>query len=302
MSQLAYLNGRLIPENELSISVFDVGFVQGVTVSEQLRTFSGVPFSCDRHFARLERSLQIVGVNGIDLSALEAAARDLVAYNHNLIDEGDDLGLTIFVTPGQMPLDSKSGPSAPTVGIHTRPLPFKNWFRKYSEGDHLVVSDVRQIPASCWSPELKCRSRMHYYLADQQAQQKVPGARALLLDQDGYLAEASTASIIMYRVNEGLIAPSADRVLPGVSMATLYSLANRIGIKFTNRRVTIDELRDADEVLMCSTSPCVWPVATIDGVSIGRIAKNSVCCRLLTAWSETVNVDIVEQARQFSNR
>ena len=137
MSPLAYLNRRLIPENELSISVFDVGFVQGVTISEQLRTFAGVLFSCDQHFARLERSLQIVGISGIDLSALKVAARDLVAQNHKLIDPRDDLGLTIFVTPGQLNLNSASGPSAPTVGMHSRPLPFQNWFSKYSEGDQL---------------------------------------------------------------------------------------------------------------------------------------------------------------------
>src|SRR5438045_7872409 len=101
---LAYLNGRYVPLSQAAVSVFDVGFLQGVTVAEQLRTFGGRLFRLDLHLARLQRSLDLIGVDpGMLLVELGKIATALVEQNRALIDPGDDLGATIFVTPGISP-------------------------------------------------------------------------------------------------------------------------------------------------------------------------------------------------------
>src|SRR5438034_2991391 len=98
---LAYFNGRFLPVSQVAIPLYDAGFVQGVTVAEQLRTFGGKLFRLERHLERLGRSLRIVDVDsGCAPAELAAAARELVAKNHALLAPGDDLGLSIFVTPG----------------------------------------------------------------------------------------------------------------------------------------------------------------------------------------------------------
>ena len=53
---LAYLNDRFLPAEALTIRVTDAGFVQGVTVAEQLRTFHGELFGLVDHLARLQHS------------------------------------------------------------------------------------------------------------------------------------------------------------------------------------------------------------------------------------------------------
>src|SRR5712671_4511658 len=99
---LAYLNGRYLPFSQAAISVTDGGFVQGVTVAEQLRTFGGKLFRLEQHLARLARALSIVGIElGMPVEKLGEIARELAAKNHSLLDPGDDLGLSMFVTPGQ---------------------------------------------------------------------------------------------------------------------------------------------------------------------------------------------------------
>ena len=60
---LAYLNGKLVPVAQAVIPVYDAGFVLGTTVAEQLRTFGGQLFRLDQHLARLQHSLEIVGVD-----------------------------------------------------------------------------------------------------------------------------------------------------------------------------------------------------------------------------------------------
>ena len=302
MDQLAWLNGERVPSERLSVSVTDAGFVQGATVSEQLRTFDGQLFQLDEHLQRLSHSLQIIGIDDLDMAVLKNAARSLASDNYRLLQPGDDLGLTLFVTPGPYAAFASTRDSGATVGMHTAPIGFHRWNKKYATGETLVVSTIRQVPASCWPPELKCRSRMHYFLADREAAKIRPGARALLLDQDGFLAEASTASVVLFRADEGLVAPMEEKILPSVSVGVLKSLAQELDIGFRHRDLTPDDLVSADEMFLSSTSPCLLPVIAVDDSPIGAAVPGKMFRSMIDAWSRLVGVDIVGQATTFANR
>jgi len=301
---LAYLNGRWLPLSQAAVGVFDVGFLQGVAIPEQLRTFGGQLFRLEQHLDRLERSLAIVGVDPkLSRAELTEIATTLVEQNRQLLDPADDLGLTIFVTPGVSAAFAAVSPHrGPTVCLHTQPLPFHAWVDKYQTGDALVVTDVRQVPATCWPPELKCRSRMHYYLADRQANQIEPGARALLLDERGMVTEASTANVLIYTRDAGLVSPPKEHILPGVTVAVVEELAARLGIAFTHRDLSADEVARADEVLLCSTSPCVWSATRLNGQPIGDGRPGPIAARLRAAWGQMVGLDLEAQARRFAVR
>jgi branched-subunit amino acid aminotransferase/4-amino-4-deoxychorismate lyase len=298
---LAYLNGQLVNEDRLSVAVYDAGFVLGAVVAEQLRTFSGRLFQLDSHLRRLERSLAIVGVDpGRTTNELREAALSLVACNHSLLAPGDDLGLSIFVTPGPYPTFAPCAPRIPTVAMHTYALPFHFWADAYQCGRQLWVSSVRQVPPDCWPAVLKCRSRMHYYLADREAQQLDPSARALLLDQNGYVGESSTANVLAVFADEGLVSPREERILPGISLATVKQLAASLRLPFSQRDLLPEDLEQADELLLCSTSPCILPVCRLNGKPLGGAKPGPIFSRLLKSWSELVGLDIAEQARRFA--
>jgi branched-subunit amino acid aminotransferase/4-amino-4-deoxychorismate lyase len=301
---LAYCNGRIVPLAEAAVSVFDSGFLLGVTVAEQLRTFGGELFRLDLHLARLARSLGIVGIDpGLPLSELGRMAEELVEHNRALLAPADDQQATIFVTPGISPTYADVDPRrGPTVWIHTQPLAFGQWADKYRNGESLRVTHIRQVPSACWPPELKCRSRMHYYLADHEARETEPGARALLLDERGFVTEASTANVVAYWRDVGLVSPPKEHILPGVSVAVLEELAETLGIPFSQRELVPAEIAAADEVLLASTSPCVWSVTRLDGRPIGDGRPGEVSERLRAAWSRLVNLDIAAQAQQFASR
>jgi len=301
---LAYLNGRLLPLSQVGVGVFDVGFVQGVTVAEQLRTFGGKLFRLEQHLERLARSLEFVGVKlELTLAELGQIATELAVQNAKLLDPADDQGATIFVTPGTTgAFVNLAAHRGPTVGIHTQPLPFGQWAEKYRTGESLVVTNVLQVPAACWPAELKCRSRMHYYLADQRARVIEPGARALLLDQRGFVTEASTANLLIYLHGEGLISPPKEHILAGVTVAVVEELAGQLGIPFAQRDLTIADVTRADEVLLCSTSPCVWSVTRVNGQNIADGNPGPVSSELRRTWSQMVGFDIEEQTQRFALR
>jgi branched-chain amino acid aminotransferase len=294
---LAYLNGEFVPASQLVISAEDLGFVQGVAVSERLRTFRGTVFRLDEHLKRLDNSLRLIDLSpGMSLTRIGEVVVELADRNYPALTQGDDLGLALFVTPGTL-TDRQ-----PTIGIQAFPLPFGQWADYYTAGQSLTETGIRQVPACCWPPELKCRSRMHYFLADRLANQRYPGSRAVLLDLDGFVSEASTANVLIYRDDEGLVSPPREKILPGVSLSVVAELADDLGIPMRFNDVRLDECETADEILLCSTSPCVWPVVRCNGRPVGRGPRGQVFRRLLSAWSERVGVDIAGQALRFSFR
>lgn len=299
---LAYLNGQFIPGSQAVISVVDGGFVQGTAVAEQLRTFGATLFRLEEHVKRLFRSLAIVEVEPrYDDQQLIQIALELAAHNQALLAEGDDLGLAMFVTPGPYGAMTADSPG-PTVCMHTFPLRFGVWAAKYRHGEALATTDVEQVSARSWPPELKCRSRMHYYLADRAARFRFPGSRALMTDEDGFVTEASTANIALYSKKAGLVLPPEEKVLPGISLSVLMELADDANISVAQRDLTPLDVATAEEVFLTSTSVCMLPVTRFNGQAIGAGVPGPAFARFMEAWNELVGLDIMAQAEQFANR
>jgi branched-chain amino acid aminotransferase len=300
---LAYLNGNFLPASKLTIPVWDIGFVQGVTVAEQVRTFHGRLFRMDRHLERLADSLQLVGIEWPQSAKeIQSIANELIEENLKLLEPGDDLGLSLFVTPGPYRALAPPDAQGPTLGMHTYPVAFAGFADKYDRGERLVVSTTRQVPSNCWPASLKCRSRMHYYLADREARLVDSEARALLLDQAGFISEASTANFVTYQRDAGFLLPPREKILPGVSVNTLEELAQQSNIPFQSRDFAVKDLWKVDEAFLCSTSPCLLPVVSVNGRPIGSGKPGTMFRQVMDAWSQLVGVNIVEQAQRFAVR
>jgi branched-subunit amino acid aminotransferase/4-amino-4-deoxychorismate lyase len=292
-----FLNDAWIPNSELHIPVDDAGFLLGATVTERLRTFAGQVFRLREHLDRLRNSLKIVGLDSDKIcNQVATAVPEFLRCNGTLIDAGDDWSIVAFATPGM------AGSGRPTVCVHGYPLPFKTWASKYETGVPVVVSQIRQLPPNCVPSELKCRSRMHFYLADREAAASQPGARAILLDQDGYIAEATSANVVVFRQAEGFVSPPHDNILVGVSLGVVEELSARIDVPFITRRLTVEDFCSADEALLASTSICALPVVECNGRPIAGGKPGPVYRRLLSAWNDLVGLDIADQARKYASR
>lgn len=298
-----YFNGSWLDSGAASIPLDDLGFTLGVTIVERLRTFGGRPFEIDGHMRRLRRSLEIVGWYAARLTAeVQGAVEEFALRHAALIEPGDDWAIIAFVTPGRT-----ADAATPTVCVHGFPLAFGTWAHRYEQGVHLGLVDVRQTPTNCWPAELKCRSRMHYYLADREAGQRFPGSRALLLDQRGFVGEASTANIVCWSRGRGdsageLVIPQQEGVLPGISQAFLFALAEQLGVSRREADILPEELLAADEVFLTSTSVCLLPVVKVDERPIGAGTPGAMYRQLLAEWSDRVGIDVAAQARRFADR
>lgn len=296
---LVYLNGRMLPASQAHLAIYDAGIVLGATVTEMTRTFRHQPFRLDAHLERLFCSLRYVRIDvGLSQAELATVSHELLAHNVGLLEEGDELGLIHFVTPGEYRTyaGSAGGPSrpSPTVCIHTFPLPWEMWADKLQHGAHVVTPSIRHVPPQCYDPKIKCRSRMHYYLADQEARNVDPAAVALLLDLDGNVTETSGSNFLI--VKRGTIrVPTLRNTLPGVSRRTVLELAANMGVPVAECDFQVYDVMNADEAWLTSTPYCLLPAVRINGAAIGEGRPGPVFRKFLSAWSELVSVDIEQQ-------
>lgn len=303
---VVFLSGKMLPASQAKLNIYDLGIVLGATVTEMTRTFRQQPFRLEDHLDRLMRSLKYTRLEtGMSKDDFLKATRQLIEHNAALIPDDEELGIVHFVTPGETPMYAGSAASGarttPTVCIHSFPLPFEFWAKKMEIGAHVVTPSIRHVPPQCYDPKMKYRSRMHYYLADKEANLVDPTAIALLLDLDGNVTETSGANFLI--VERGtIVSPTLRNTLPGVSRATVIELAAKLGIPFVERDFQVYNVINADEAFLASTPFCLMPVTKINGVAIGTGAPGPVIGKLLAAWSERVGVDIPGQIRDVAAR
>lgn len=300
MSQpVAYVNGAYVPIDQASLHVFDMGVVGGVAVTEMVRTFGHRPFRLPQHLDRFFHSALLTGLPvGVDVGALQQICEHLIAENAKLIPLHHDLGLIVFVTAGEnlTYVGASRSRRQSTLVVHTFPLPFELWNESYQQGLHLVTVGTRPIPDDVIDPRIKHRSRLHWYLAAQEAKQIDSHAMAILTDADGMLTETATGNICV--VDGTTIITPAAHVLEGVSRDFAAKLAAEQGFGFVHAAVSPEDLAHADEAFLTSTPHCLLPVVRFNQAQIGAGVPGPVYQRLLQAWSQSVGIDIVEQMQR----
>ncbi len=292
---LGWMNGEVCSFSQMQLPVWDLGVVAGASITEMARTFAHQSFRLSQHLERLLSSCAQIGFE-TPYSAKEilAAAESLVAHNATLIDSNADLGIVMFVTAGanRTYLGDVDLPG-PTVGIHTFPLPFGNWRNAVQAGVRLRIPDRRQIPTDCLPVHLKTRNRLHWWLADREADSVEAGSRALLLDSDSYLTETSTACFFAVIHNE-IVTPKSH-VLNSMSRRMVQEAAVAARIEFRMDNIHVNDIPNMQQAFLSSTPVGVLAVRSIGDVQFQFEYDTSVLPMLRGYWKQQTGVDPAEQ-------
>lgn len=298
---MVYLNGRLVPDSQATISVHDSGFTLGDCIYEAARTFNGVPFKLDAHFDRLFRSLQYARIElGMSREELAAATQRVIEANRPLLP--DDFWMYFYVTRGiytyrhYMPTPVSERP--PTVVIFTKPLEFAAFAVGYEHGVHAVTPPTRRTPAQCLDPKIKSTSRLNLVLCEIEAKLVDPAAWSMILDIQGNIAENKSGNVFLIK-DGALYTPRTDSILSGVTRATIFELAGRLGLPCHETELQPYHAVTADEAFFTASSYCIMPIIKVNGVTLGDGRPGPLTRRLMAAWGELVGVDFVAHARQY---
>jgi branched-chain amino acid aminotransferase len=110
---------------------------------------------------------------------------------------------------------------------------------------------------------------------------------ALLLDDQGYVAEASGASFFM--VEDGkLVTPPSDNALVSITQKTVIEIAQNMGIEVERRRISREELYIADEAFLTGTAAEITPVRIIDAREIGSGSRGEITQMIQSTYFDIV--------------
>ncbi len=256
MSDFFAVNGTVVPAEQATISVLDLGFLRGVGAFETFRTYGGGhPHALGGHLARLWDSAAAVGIQPF---FSEADIRRLVA-DIRLRSGLDELRVNLIVTPGPH-THGVFGAASPTWVLIARDLHAPSE-QLYANGVTAVTFVAeRHLPAHKTTNYLVGRTGM--MLADQAGAHE-----AFYVSPDGFVTEGVTSNICLVRGNT-VISPCAN-CLQGITKGGIRPIAESQGLQWTEADVTRDELYAADEVWITSAVRELLPVVAVDGHRIG---------------------------------
>jgi len=118
---------------------------------------------------------------------------------------------------------------------------------------------------------------------------------AMLLDNEGYVAEGSGENIFIVR--DGVIyTPDLTSALDGITRNTIFHLAAEIGVPIKEKRITRDEVYIADEAFFTGTAAEVTPIREVDGRPIGAGTRGPITEKLQTMYFDQVHGRRAEHA------
>ena len=292
-NRIAYFNGEYIKESEVKLPMQDRGFLNGDAAFDVARTFNHQPFKWREHIDRWFQSLRYIQIDiGLEPEEVYNISLEVFKRNESVFGPANDYRVIWRATPGE---DRFKIPMKPTVLIHCAPIPFKKFAQQYIDGVHVVIASTRAVPPQCLDPKAKLHSRVSYVLADLESGSVDPDAYCLMLDLNGCLAECTRQNIFIVREGK-LFTPTRDNILGGVSRATTLEIAQRLGIETLETNLFVYDLYNIDEIFITATSFSILPVSKLNNKPLDKPIPGIITKQLLSAWSEMVEVDIVQQA------
>jgi branched-chain amino acid aminotransferase len=301
---VVWLNGKLVPENEALVPIRDRGFKYGDAAFDTTRTFGHRIFKLEEHLDRLYSSLRYLQIDpGVSRDTLVQATEEVAKHCLKAVSADEDIWLTQRVTRGLDPADRARWPDYParTVIVEAAPLPLRQRSEAYKNGLKIVTPSVRRPPPDTVSPRAKTHNYLNLVLGDLEAQARDPDALAMLLDTNGNFAEGKGSNIFLVK-DGAIMTPREQYVLPGVSRQTTIDLAKAAGLRVEHVDLDFYDAYSSAEAFITSTSFCICPIASINGVTIGDGAvPGPVTKQLIDGYVEFVDFDWYGQYLRAAN-
>jgi len=278
---LVYVNGAFRPAAEAAVSVFDHGLLYGDGVFEGIRAYNGRVFKLERHIERLFDSARAIR---LEIPHSQAEVCDIVVETcrRNAIHDGY-IRLVVTRGRGDLGIDPRKCPR-PELFVIARPQ--LTVYSEASAGIRMVTSAFRRNAIDATSPSIKSLNYLNNVLARIDANDR--GAdEALMLDAQGYVAEATVDNFFIVTEHE-LVAPPTATNLKGVTRETLLTLALSLGIRTQERPFTLFDVWTAREAFICGTAAEVVPVLSVDGRTIGDGGIGPVTRRIVAGYFQLV--------------
>ena len=281
-----YLNGNLVEEKDAVVSVFDHGLLYGDGVFEGTRVYDGNIAFLEGHMDRLLDSAKVIMLDvGMTKEELMAATVETCkanglenGYIRHVVTRGvGTLGLNPYLCKKAQVIII-----AADIQLYTPEL--------YDTGLKIITAGtIRNMPEAL-NPRVKSLNYLNNIMAKIEAI-NAGVMECLMLNPQGYVAEASGDNIFIVKGNKLITPPSWCGGLEGITREKVMELAVKMGMDVLETVMTRYEIWTADEVFLTGTAAEVIAVVELDRRPIGDGKPGPITQKLITAYRHLAGND-----------
>ena len=283
-----WLDGKMVPWREAKIHVLTHTLHYGMGVFEGVRAYDAeggtAIFRLQEHTDRLFQSAHILDMK-IPFTPDEISAAQLAAVRENNLQSAYIRPMCFYGSEGM-------GLRADNLKVHTM---IAAWSWGSYLGDENMEKGIRIRVSSFTRHHVNatmCRAKANgNYMNSMMALQEALHDgydEALLLDASGFVMEGSGENIFIVR-DGVLYTPDLTSALDGITRRTVMQMAEEIGLKVVEKRITRDEVYIADEAFFTGTAAEVTPIREIDNRAIGNGGRGPITEKLQTMYFDAVH-------------
>jgi branched-subunit amino acid aminotransferase/4-amino-4-deoxychorismate lyase len=263
--QFVWLNGRLVPSDQATVSVFDRSFLYGDGLFESIAVREGCLLRWTSHLARLELGAARLGIRiPVDGTGLRDAASQILEAN-GLRDGTVRIHLSRGIgRRGYSP----RGAENPGLVLSTHPAgpgldELPSW--------RLRTSSLR-VAAGDPIARIKSSSKLLQVLARAEAEE-AGDDEALLLNTEGRMLESSSGNLFWMEAGLLHTPPVSDGLLPGVTREAVLRRARQVGLEPRESSAGPDRLLRSQGGFLTLSSLGIVEIASLDGAALPRSPK-----------------------------
>lgn len=273
--QWTWMNGDFVPWAESTVPLSTHALHYGTGVFEGIRSYAvngeAAIFRLDAHLDRFYQSAAVYGMR-IPFNAEQLTKAICGLLRRNRLT---DAYIRPLAYMGAETLGIRAQCSTETA-ILAWPQMSHVSEQSRRRGARLTVSPFRKFDARMMPTTAKACGQ---YLNSRLATVEATGRgfdEALLLNIDGNVAEAAVANVFMVKGRTLRTNDATSSILMGITRDSIIQLAVAEGFRVEVGTITVEDLRNADEVFLCGTASEIVPVAELDGSRIGQVSPGPV--------------------------
>lgn len=254
-----YIDGKIGRLDEIRVPVLDRGFLYGDSIYEVVRTYSGIPFLFDQHYARLMNSakLSMMNVTQGKQEIINAIVATIAAAN---AEPGEDVYVRFQITRGQGQVDLYPDPQLRSrLIIIVKQIP--KWNPNfYQTGMSLAIPDLLRNSVNTLNPNIKGGNYLNNILG--LAEARAMGAdECVMLDANSMVTECSNSNV-WFVLGGNPVTPASGNLL-GLTRKSLVELLQQAGYTDIERPIHSAQLADVTECFITSATREVMPVMSL---------------------------------------
>ncbi len=265
MKNLGYYNGKTGLIEEVTVPITDRAFYFGDGVYDAVMCRNNIPYLLYEHVNRIFDNAELLGIAP---PKTKEELSFLITELCRLVD-GEEKFVYFQISRGSGIRNHEFTNTKANLCIMIKPQEIKN---VYDKVDICSANDVRFHMCN-----IKTLNLLPSVLSAQHA--KNNKCEETVFVRDGCVTECSHSNISILKDGKLITAPADNHILPGVTRAHLIQACKRYGIEVLEKKYTLDELIEADEIIVTSSSKMAKGVKSVDAKKVG--GKDEKTLRLL---------------------